>query len=148
MTKIKINKGFTLLEIMIVSAIIIILAAASYPLYKNFYRLSGVDATRNEVVANLRITREWATSSKNNSPAGMYFSGSDYVIFSGDDYLSRNQNYDLEFSVDDKLVFSGDLEIVFDKITGYVDATETLIVTNTITGDQLNIEVLTSGVIQ
>lgn len=142
------KKGFTLIEILIVLTIVVLLAAASYPIYSNFYRLSSVEAAKNEVVQNLRIAREYATSSKNNSSAGIYFFGHEYTIFSGGSYLSRDQNYDMNFSINDNMVFGGDLEVVFQKINGQVSEEKDVQIINTVTSNQVTVEILTSGVIQ
>ena len=64
-------RGFTLVEILIVTAITIILIAASFPIYENFQRDGKLDVARIELQENLKNVQAQAQAGVNDSSHGV-----------------------------------------------------------------------------
>jgi len=120
------QKGFTLLELLLVLAIIAIIAAFTFPIYTGF-QLSQIHDTRTEeIVQALRQAQSKSMAGQNDSSWGVYFDSSNnkFVIFQGTSYASRVSDYDYETELESTLSLSnisingGGSEVVFTKIDG------------------------------
>lgn len=121
------NNGFTLIEIIIVIAILIILVAIPITSYYSIQKKSDLDNGAQEFVSILKVAQNKTLSSDNNSQYGVYFDNSvfpnKYILFKGSSYAQRDAYYDqihfLPQSIEYLLIdFNGGSEIVFDKLTG------------------------------
>ena len=110
-------KGFSLVEILIVVAILAFLFVLMVPSGIQFYRTQQLDTVTEEIVQALRKVQLNSMSVKNDSAFGVYFSSGQYVLFRGNSYLSRDQEEIFEILND--ISFSGDIsEVVFSKLSG------------------------------
>ena len=77
------RRGFTLLELILVIGIIIILATASFGIYQNYVSSVQFNAAREDIISNLKMTRESAMSGMYSDNWGINYvnAGGYYKIF-------------------------------------------------------------------
>lgn len=120
--------GFTIIETVIVIAIITILSAIVVLGYTSFKKNSDLDNNVQEFVSALRSAQNKSVSSKDNSQYGVYINTGDdpneYIIFKGSDYESRDPAFDQTKLLQNNAEFydvnlgQGAPEIVFDRLSG------------------------------
>ena len=119
-------RGITLLEILLVMAILSILASISAGIYYNLERETALEEDENAIVASLRMARANAVSGERGIAWGVKLDNADvaqpaFILFGGQDYASAvTTEY---HALSDKAVFSApvagqSLEIVFARRTG------------------------------
>jgi len=135
-------RSFTLVEILIVIAIIAFLVILTLPWGIGFYRTQQLDATTDQIVQALRRAQLNAMSVDNDSAFGVYFGSGQtgqYVLFRGSSYPGDDEEV---FDIIDDISFSGDIsEVVFSKLDGTPDVTGDITIT-------LNNEVKTINFLQ
>jgi len=144
------KKGFTFLELIVVTAISGILVVASVPVYGNFQvKLQLLDSSA-EIVQTLRTARQQSLVGYNNANHGVYFdinsSGIDsFTLYQGSSYETRDIDYDLLFNLKSSLVLSNssftltgdDIDINFAKGgLGLPDNIGALVLSHTVTGSK------------
>lgn len=124
------QKGFTLIEIVVVIFILIVLTAVSIPAFDLLVKSSDVDNSMQEFYTTLRLAQSKAISSEGDSQYGVYIDTSTlpnkYVIYKGASYATRDASKDQSFWLSKTTEFSaislgGANEVVFDKLTGYAE---------------------------
>jgi prepilin-type N-terminal cleavage/methylation domain-containing protein len=124
----KLKKGFTLVELLLVIAIIAIVFAFSAPYTIRFYQTNLVEDTSNNIVSVLNKAKHNAVLQKNDSSFGVHFdlASSSYTLFQGSDYLTdRDETQDEVYSIPGGISFDGLEDIVFSKLTGLTSTTST-----------------------
>ena len=96
--------GFTLLELLLVVALTIMLAAAALPLYSNLQWTTQLGEIEARALGEIRLARELSSARYNDSQYGLYFEvnpgGADRMIFfRGRSYATRDQSSDLVTSL-------------------------------------------------
>lgn len=120
------TKGFTLLETLLVIALMIILAALALPAFFNFQKNAELQNFTAEVLSDLRLSHGRALSSEENSRWGIYFdtasSPNQYIIFKGESFALRDIDFDEIHHLSKNLEFSditlADNQVVFNTING------------------------------
>lgn len=138
------NKGFTLIEILIVVAIGVFLVILTLPLGINFYRTQQLDSAAGETVQALRRAQLNAMSVKDDSAFGVYFGSGQtgqYVLFRGNSYSVRTDEE--VFDIVDDIVFGGISEVVFSRLDGIPDAVGNI--TLTLGADTKTVNINTAG---
>ena len=124
------NKGFSLLELLLVVAMMAAVFAFSAPFTINFYRTQLVDEVQSNLIDALQIARHNAVLQKNDSNFGVHIDGDlhQYVIFQTPDltYDSHVLEQDEVFPIIDTITFTGLTDVVFSKLTGSPNATGTI----------------------
>ncbi len=117
--KIKNNKGFTLVEILIVLGLIAILSTMVVMYSVTFYGNTLLQEDSEYVLNALRKARSYALTGKEDSDWGVKFIEAEdkYVVFKGSRYTERDTDYDLEFDIVSSYQIDFD-EVVFEKTTG------------------------------
>lgn len=111
-------RGYTLLEMLLVVAIIAILAGLSAPVYQSFQNKNDLGVTT-EVLANtLRRAQFFSQGVKEDSQWGVRVVDGNIILFKGDNFSARDQNFDEEFRVSPNIESVGIQEIVFNKFSG------------------------------
>ncbi|PIZ99800.1 MAG: hypothetical protein COX77_00405 [Candidatus Komeilibacteria bacterium CG_4_10_14_0_2_um_filter_37_10] len=112
--------GFTYTELLIVMGIFIATMAIALPFLSQFLAINKSDTSLTDVCQNLKRTQFKAMAGLRGTKWGAYFSGNNYITFSGNSYGERQSNEDENYSLPNGYLFTNDLnnEIVFDRLTG------------------------------
>lgn len=133
----KLKRGFTLTELLIVIGITIIVAAATIPIYGNLQISAQLNDNTAQIVQIIREAREMSMSRYNNSSHGVQFNPSNYVLYQGNSYLTRDNSYDRQFVLDNPLTLTPDLggsDVNFSKGLGVPNATGTITLSHDVEG--------------
>lgn len=151
--KLKNKSGFTLLELMLVMAILVIIALASRDIYNNFALDTSIDNNSKTIMFDLRSARDRAMNGQNDYNWGIHFvnSASDYYeIFSTPtNYASASTTIESTNYLNGNTTFSSpsagnSIDIIFTKISGLATATDIIIVSGS---NQRTISVKSQGLI-
>ncbi len=139
------KQGFTLMEILIVVAMIGILSYLAVPVSINFFRSQAVESARTDLIEILGRARHNALLQKGDKNWGVYIQDIDgtlsaVTLYKGNSYASRlssatnDEKYDQVGNLSIKSSGSSHLasgDINFTKLTGYTNATGTLTINYT-----------------
>ena len=142
-----VHKGFTLIELIVTTAIIIVLAAGTMAFYGFFQNEEVLAAVKTEVVQNLRYQQERAKAGVDNTPHGAYFSTSSYTLYQGQNYASRNQAADIVHTLPAGFIFSGYPEVTFSVQQGLATPAGILTITKTNANTSVTLEINSAGLI-
>ena len=117
------NKGFTLIEILLVVGISIILFSLAFPVSVTFYRNQQLESVSKEITQNLRRAQLKSVSTEQDSSFGMYFEQEKYTLFKGDSFANRDIVFDELFNLPSVITIGGLSEIVFSKVEGLPNST-------------------------
>ena len=121
------NKGFTLIEVIIVICIILLLFIVVWPIGANFYRQELLSKAQQQVIWILKQARANAIDQKNNSAFGVHLVNGEAIVFQGDTYNNRIQTNDISYSLPKIVTISGEQEIIFSPNTGFVSTPGSII---------------------
>jgi len=110
--------GFTLIEITLVIALIIIIFGFGLTISFDSYRKDNLKAERDTLISVLQKARNESINNLNNTPHGFYFDGTDYILFDGSSYASRDASRDLKIVKNPSITIGGLTEIVFEQLDG------------------------------
>ena len=120
-------KGFTFIEVLIVTVVIAFLLVFTLPSAIRFYRVQQIDNITEEVVQTLRRAQLKAMSVNNDSVFGVYFGlTGQYILFRGNSYNTRDDE-EIFYTLDD-ISFSGISEVIFLKLIGDPNITGNIII--------------------
>ena len=112
-------KGFTAIEILLVVAISVILFALVFPLGINFYRDWQLQNCAQQILQTLRKAQGKAMASELDSSFGIYIQEGSYVLFKGDSFENRDNQFDEIFNLPLLIVVDSlPKEVVFSKLRG------------------------------
>lgn len=121
------TRGFTIVELLVVVAIVFILAISAVPGLRNFRLASDLENSAEEMINVLRLAQQKTVSSEGASSWGIYFSTStsphQYTLFKGESYSSREASADEVHKISSDVLISGvnlggGFEVVFNRISG------------------------------
>ena len=120
------KKGFTLLELIIVIAVLGIVAGGAFAVFSSFITNTYVDNTTQEIVNVLRKANTDSIARLYDLNWGVHFDDitSKFTFFAGDSYDTRNMQYDEATNLPLSVTFSqislngGGKDILFRKISG------------------------------
>jgi len=121
--------GATIIELLLVIAIIAIIGASSGPVYSNFFARNYLHEKTSEIIYVLRTAQTNAISGKGDSKWGISISSSKITLFKGNTYLTRDTIFDQTFNIPQSLTITP-AEIRFDKVTGNPDSTASITLTS------------------
>ena len=124
------NRGFTLVELIVVISIFAIFFAISESVYVNFKSSGNLKIGTSSVVQALRYAEGNSISIKDDSKWGIYVSSGKLLIFKGDSFASRDVSADQTVDLPSGVTSTGLSEIVFDTMTGFTTNTGTIIISN------------------
>ena len=125
------KRGFTLVETLIVLAIIAILSAVAVRSYYLLREKQSIQKDADSIVSVIEDAKNMSLNRKNDSSYGVNFSSSTVTVFAGATYANGNKisTYNLESNVTISALAltSSSTEIDFAKITGAPNATGSII---------------------
>jgi len=116
-------KGFTLIELMLVTALMLALGSFLFPVSASYLQTQVLEDTVNDLTAVLRRAQIQASLEKDDSAFGVKILSDEYVLFSGDSYATRSTDEDETFALSSTLSMSGITEVVFAKLSGIPNTT-------------------------
>lgn len=135
--------GITIVETIIVVAVIAILGATTYPVGIGFLQRNELRNKTNELVAAHRTAQVNSMSGKENTTWGVNVDASQITMFKGLTYATRDAAFDQTNDIPSQIIITQD-EVVFSLITGNPDSTATYVVSsdtdsNTVTVNEVGI---------
>ncbi len=147
-----ISKGFTLVEILVVLAIISILAAISAASFKSMYQSTSLRSGASATFDALTSARSSTLGSQSDMVYGVHFSSTTVTQFAGDTYVAGatgNSVYTYEGSVraTSSVITSGGV-VTFSRLQGLPSTTGTLYVYDVNGGGTTTVIIHGSGLIE
>jgi prepilin-type N-terminal cleavage/methylation domain-containing protein len=126
--------GFTLIEVVVAIALLAMIFSFSFGVGSNFYGSQVLVAERDNLLSLLRSARSLAVNNVDQSSHGVFVSTStsQYAIFEGNSYASRNQSLDVYFPISYGAVITGLAEVVFSALDGKANVSGTIIISTSI----------------
>lgn len=137
------NRGITIVELLLVIALISILGAATIPVSSAMMVRSYLRDSRDELISSLFTARINSLTNKENSRWGVHTTTNQLVLFKGNDFASRDPDFDQVFTTANSVSFSPN-DAVFLRNTGNVDSPPTFTVSSN-TGDSYTITINSVG---
>ncbi len=138
--------GFTLTEIILVVAMIVILASFTVPIYQNFQIKNDLNITVTTLAQTLRRAQVFSRAGEGDSSWGVKVISGNITLFKGQSYAVRDLNYDEVYNVPPSLSFSGIDEVVFSKLNGEANQSGDFSITSS-AGDIKNINLNPKGIV-
>ena len=114
------NKGFTLIELIIVICIFLLLGAIFWPIGANFFSQELASKAEQQIIWVLKQARVNAVNQKYNSAFGVYLEKGQATLFQGNTYADRVTSADIIYTLPKIVTVSNLNEIVFEPNTGLV----------------------------
>ncbi len=118
----KSKKAFTLIEVIIVIALITLVSVIVIPIGIEFYENEAIERELGLLKKNLELTRDQSIGGKLDSAWSVKLETEQYTIFKGESFEERNQFYDEIFNISSGItIVSGEGIVTFEKISGNSD---------------------------
>lgn len=122
--------GFTLLELLLSLSVMVILAGISIPIAWPFVTQNELDVSSVVTAQTIRRAQSLAMSMQEDSPWGVRIDAQSVTLFKGENYDSRNSEFDEFFSLSHIVSITGFTEVYFTKLTGLPNNYGEIIMTN------------------
>ena len=119
------KKGFSFIELLIVIGIIAILGTTMAPIGSSLINRNNLRTKVDELVIALQSDRINSMTNKENSPWGVKTESQQIVIFKGNSYATRDQNFDEKFLYPKSMSITA-IEIIFAQLTGLPSSPQTI----------------------
>lgn len=124
------NRGFTVIEFLLVIAIIAIIAAFSTGYYARFLLQNAVFNTSDQLLGDFRRAQILAMMGKRNTNWGVNLSGTTLTLYSGSSFAARTTALDETFTINSNISVTGMTDTNFMRHTGTPSATPTITITS------------------
>ncbi len=121
------KKGFSLIELLIVIAVLMIILVLSIVAFYTLTKKTDLDTSRDNIISALNLVRNKTLASEEAAQYGVYFDATAvpdrYVLFQGPSYTTRNVSLDKIYNFPSVIEISsvsleGENEIVFNRLQG------------------------------
>lgn len=141
------KRGVSLVELLLVLAILFVVLTAGYPLGAGFLERNALDTKASETVNSLRVAQINSISGKEDANWGVRIDSSNITLFKGTSYAARDSFFDEIYEIPARLnITSVPQEVVFDKLNGNPSTTFTVTYSND-SGESVNISINEVGVV-
>lgn len=127
------NKGFSLIELLVIIVILILISLVVMPSLIDFQREQALKNTTENIVSLLNKAKSDTLSSLNSTTYGVHFESKKMVYFEGDSYSSGNSNnQEIPFESGVEIpsgginLSNGGSDVVFPRLTGEVNGYGTI----------------------
>lgn len=111
-------RGFTIIELILVMAIISFIAMLSSPFYARFLVQNAVDNTVDGLSGSLRKAQTYSMAGKMGSSWSVNFSSNTITLYKGTSFAGRDASFDEKFSVSPVVNVNGMTDISYSRVTG------------------------------
>lgn len=118
--------GFTLIELLLTITIVLILGGMTSPFLARFLTQNNVSNVNEQMSGQIRKAQIYSMMSKKNGSWGVTVNNGKIVLFQGSTFNSRDSALDEIFNLSPNIIISGLTEIVFKKVTGLPNTTQTI----------------------
>lgn len=126
------ERGFTLLELLLVIAIIGVIAGTSIPIYQSFQTKNDIDLAAYELASSLRRAQLLSRANDGDATWGVFIEQGRMTLFQGENFANRNPEEDEVYECSTAITPTGINEITFEKMTGRPESTGTITLTSPI----------------
>ena len=154
-SKLRYLHGFTLVEVLIVVAITMILAAVTVPIYGNLQVSSQLNENTSLLIQNLRTAQERSLARLNSSSHGVKLFPNSYVLYQGSSYVTRVLENDRIIELGDTVNLEWSLvgtgqpnEINLSKSLGVPNMMGDITITHDIGGDDKTVKINSFGKVE
>jgi len=147
----RMQRGFTIPELLITLAVVSLLVAASLPSFWNFLNKYQLDASAQDLAHVLRMAQRLSMESEGDSVYSvrlMSGAGGSFTLYRGSAFASRDLDYDDEHTLPDSLELSytvPDADVTFTKVEGTTSDVGTITLTWPDSGLSYTIDINAAG---
>ncbi len=117
------SQGFTLIEVLLVVAIITLITVVSAPLVLSFQNANELDVSTNTLAQYLYQAQSYSLNRAHDCNWGVTINGQDLTLFCGDNYANRDANRDITYQMPLGITVQNNTEINYVKLTGVPQST-------------------------
>ena len=149
------KEGFTLIEILVVSGILMIIFLLSINVLSFLYKKTELDASKDNIITSLKMAKNRTLASEQSAQYGIYFDTTSdpdrYIFFQGFNYASRNVSLDEIYGLPRTVEISninlegGTNEIIFNRLDGSTGNYGNIVVKSLKVDDTRTIYIYSSG---
>lgn len=112
------RNGFTMIELLLVVAIMGLVSGFSVPIYQSFLVKNDLDTAIISISQQIKRAQSLSVSGLEDSLWGIKLETGKAIIFKGSDFSSRDILFDEIFEIPKSISISGVNEIIFSKLYG------------------------------
>lgn len=116
------QNGFTLLEMMLSVAMMMLLLGISLPIYRSYHVNTDLASAKSVVSTVLLQAKTQALAGELDDDWGVVVEPGTVTLFKGDSFASRDAAFDISTRISSSLAIAGISEIYFEKVTGVPSA--------------------------
>lgn len=140
------TNAFTLIEVILMTALFLVLAGMSSVFYGQFLLDNAVAETENRIVSFVRTAQGYAMAGKGGLPWGISQSNGKLFLFQGNSFATRNTSLDRTTAIPSNVTINNFSEITFQPVSGTPSVTNTITLSAT-NGTTQTLTMNTAGVI-
>jgi Tfp pilus assembly protein FimT len=137
------NSGFTIVELLLILAIVAIMSAATTPFMSRIVSQNNMDVTVDNIISSLRKAQSYSVNGRDGSSWGVCIYNSSVIrMFSG---TCGSPTHSEDFSIPSSIDVTGFSEVTFSKLRGDASSTQTITITSPL--ETMTIDINAVGVL-